>query len=112
MTDVTVFLGDHTVEALVEALEGHGFEAIFGRYDYQRTLRKAAAQVIVDERARHLTLRNLRHAALTDLAAERRRRSGPGRRPTVALKLERKLEQSKIPNQVQRLYPAKTGMDA
>jgi len=41
---------------------------IFGRYDYRRTLRKAAAQVIGEERARYLTLRDLRHAALTDLA--------------------------------------------
>ena len=41
---------------------------IFGRYDYRRTLRKWAAQVIGAERARYLTLRDLRHAALTDLA--------------------------------------------
>ena len=41
---------------------------IFGRYDYRRTLRKWAAQVIGPERARYLTLRDLRHAALTDLA--------------------------------------------
>jgi hypothetical protein len=41
---------------------------IFGRYDYRRTLRKWAAKVIGDERARYLTLRDLRHAALTDLA--------------------------------------------
>jgi integrase len=41
---------------------------IFGRYDYRRTLRKAAALVIGEERAQYLSLRDLRHAALTDLA--------------------------------------------
>lgn len=41
---------------------------IFGRYDYRRTLRKAAALVIGEERAQYLTFRDLRHAALTDLA--------------------------------------------
>jgi len=41
---------------------------IFGRYDYRRTLRKWAGVVLGEERARYLTLRDLRHAALTDLA--------------------------------------------
>jgi len=56
--------------ACVEALERIAPEEglIFSRYDYRRTLRKAAAQVIGEERARYLTLRDLRHAALTDLA--------------------------------------------
>ena len=41
---------------------------IFGRYDYRRTLRKWATMIIGEDRARYLTLRDLRHAALTDLA--------------------------------------------
>jgi hypothetical protein len=60
---------------------------IFGRYDYRRTLRKSAAMIIGEDRARHLTPRDLRDAALTDLAevtqsvgsvaADRQLESGP-----------------------------------
>ena len=44
----------------------HGFRR--GRFAYYRSLRKAAAKVIGEERAKHLSLRDLRHGALTDLA--------------------------------------------
>jgi integrase len=40
---------------------------IFGRFDYRSALRKVAAEVIGKERAEYLSLRDLRHAAITGL---------------------------------------------
>jgi hypothetical protein len=42
---------------------------IFSKFSYFKAFRKAAASVIGTERAKYLALRDLRHAAITELAA-------------------------------------------
>jgi integrase len=42
---------------------------IFSGFNYLKTFRNAAARIIGEERAKYLALRDLRHAAITELAA-------------------------------------------
>jgi len=61
-----LWLSPRARAALEEVAPAHG--RIFSGFYYLKTFRAAARPVVGEERARHLTLRDLRHRCLTDIA--------------------------------------------